>query len=331
MVINMNNKIWALFVNLSFNMWKTHYDGIVWDEELWKHILKTSSDSGINTIVLDVGDGVKYSRHPEISLPDAWDRKRISEEIKRCEDSGIKLIPKLNFSTTHSLWLGDYHRMTSSSVYYKVVKELIEELYEMFQAPKYIHIGMDEENGKFASAYDYVVYRQEELLINDISYICDAVKTLGATPWMWIDPLFNHTDKFSKCIPPEDVVLSPWYYLCFRKEHYTPVESLDNYRETEHYKNGYKYLEDIPEKVEFRQKVLPLMDKGYRYIPCGSNWWHTGRNMHDLVEYFKNGTPNDEQILGYMTAPWKETQMSEKDEFDEAIAELKFAKDKFYK
>ena len=53
--------------------------------------------------------------------------------------------------------------------------------------------------------------------------------------------------------------------------------------------------------------------------------------VDDLVEYFKNLCP-DEQILGYMTAPWASTMPTEKNLlfFEESFRFLKEAKDAFY-
>ncbi len=321
----MNDKIWALFVNLSFNMWLPKNDGIVFNDDFWSYLVEKAAKSGVNTIVLDVGDGIKFDSHPEISLPDAWDRARVSKEIKRCSEFGIKLIPKLNFSTGHCFWLGKYNRMISSDEYYKVCRDLIEELYNIFEAPEYIHIGMDEEVIEFASLSEYVVFRQGELLMHDIKFLIDCVKSTGAAPMMWADCFLDHTDIFIKHIKPGDAILFPWYYLSFKKENYTPVDILPD--ASEHRANGINYVEDLPAKVNFRNKVPKLLEMGYQVIPCGSNWWHTDTNMSELVEYFTKNAPDKNQVKGFMTAPWKKTLPEFKGIFDEALDLLKKAKD----
>ncbi len=321
----MKNKIWALFVNLSFNMWLPKNDGIVFDDGFWSYLIKRASQSGVNTIVLDVGDGVKFDSHPEISLPDAWDRKRVSQEIKRCSDLGIKLIPKLNFSTAHCHWLGEYHRMTSSKVYYDMCRDIITELYDIFESPEYIHIGMDEEVIEFASMSEYVVFRQGELLMHDIKYLIECVKNTGAKPMMWADAFLDHTDDFIKHIKPSDAILFPWYYLSFKKENYTAVDILPDAEERKN--AGIYYVEDLPDKVNFRNKIPKLMELGYSVLPCGSNWWHSDTNLSELVEYFNKNAIDNNQVYGYMTAPWKKTLPEFKDIFDEALDLLKKAKD----
>lgn len=328
-VVKVDNRMWALFVNLSFNMWLPKNDGIVFDDDFWSYIVEKAAKSGVNTIILDVGDGVKFDSHPEISLHDAWDRERVSREIKRLKTLGIKLIPKLNFSTGHCYWLGEYNRMISSKLYYEMCRDVISELYDIFEAPDYIHIGMDEEVIEFASLSEYVVFRQGDLLMHDIKFLIDCVRNTGAKAMMWADGFFDHTDIFTKYIKPEDAILFPWYYLSFKKENYTPVDILPDADEQR--KRGINYIEELPVKVNFRNKLPKLIQMGYDVFPCGSNWWHSDTNMEELVEYFENNATNEMQIKGYMTAPWKKTLPEYKIDFDESLDLLKKVKSKFDK
>lgn len=58
------------------------------------------------------------------------------KEVERLRAMGFEVIPKLNFSTSHDVWLGDYSRMISTPTYYRVCRDLIEEVAEVFK-PKY--------------------------------------------------------------------------------------------------------------------------------------------------------------------------------------------------
>lgn len=91
---------------------------------------------------------------------------------------GFEVIPKLNFSTTHDTWLGEYALMVSTSVYYRVCKELIDEVCELFQ-PRFLHLGMDEEVYENQKDYDYVVIRQNDLWWKDFYYLVDCVEQHG--------------------------------------------------------------------------------------------------------------------------------------------------------
>ncbi len=75
---------------------------------------------GMNRVLIDWGDGVKYDSLPEIAVNGAWSTSQLKKELKTIRKLGLEPIPKLNFSTGHKAWLGPYQRMISSDTYYKV-------------------------------------------------------------------------------------------------------------------------------------------------------------------------------------------------------------------
>ena len=330
-----NKKMWAILVHLSMHQWNKHYDTLPFDDNMWDYIIKESEKAGINTIVLDVGDGVQFASHPEIAMDGAWTKKRVHDEIRKCKAHGITLIPKLNFATTHDFWLGEYARMISTKTYYKVCYDLIKEIYEIFEHPEYIHIGMDEESAKHVAKLQYAVFRQGELYWHDVRFLLDCVHETGAIPWMWSCPLFENVEDYKKYISPDECVLSPWYYNAFRKEHWTPVESraeyVAYYNEGMYKEMGIKYVEEDPFLVNFRNVALPLLKEGFSYIPCASVFNRCDWNTHDLLEYFKDNAP-DEQIFGYITAPWVPTLPTERSMlfYEESFKFLKEAKETIY-
>ncbi|MBQ3553060.1 MAG: hypothetical protein IJA08_00025 [Clostridia bacterium] len=331
----MKEKMWALLVHLGTDLWhgKFCYKNLVFDDLLWNSILEKSQEAGINTIVLDVANGIEYASHPEIATKGAWTRKRVRTEIARCKEKGIALIPKLNFATPHCKWLGEYSRMISTKQYYHVVNDLIKEVYELFEHPEYIHLGMDEEDAKHVAEQELAIYRQGELFWHDLRYFIDCVQDTGAKPWIWSCALFDHPEEYKKHIGVEDAVLSPWYYNAFRKEHWTPISSRSEYvayyNEGEYAKMGIQFVEEDPFLVNFRKVALPLMKEGYHYIPCASVVNKCDYNTEDLVEYFKDNAP-DEQVLGFITAPWFPTIKEFEKDFYDSIKFLKEAKKKFY-
>lgn len=335
----MNNKLWGILVHLSMDMWvgKQNDQPLkeVFDENMWHEIIDEAAASGMNAIVLDIGNGVRFDSHPEIAKEDAYSPDWVRAEVKRCKEKGIALIPKLNFSATHDLWLGEYARMLSTSIYYKVTKDLIEECYELFDHPAYIHIGMDEEDNKHQKSRDYVAYRQGALYMKDLRHLVDCVLATGAMPWFWACPLFDMTEAFVKEFKPEEVVVSPWYYNAFRREHWTPIESRQEYvtyyNEGDYAAMNIRFVEEDPFLVNFRAKALPLMKDGFNYIPCASVFNRCDWNTVDLMEYFRdNGI--DRQILGYVTAPWISTTPTEKNKlfYEESFRFFREAKKEIY-
>ena len=325
----------AILIHLSHGMWKKKDADIYesFEEEAWEAILPLLNEYGVDTVLLDVADAVEYKSHPEISIKNAWSRERVKQELARCRDMGITVIPKINFSAGHDIWLGRYERMLSTPEYYEVCRDLINEVYEMFEQPEYIHLGMDEEGDEHYYGDDaLVLYRRKNLLFKDLRFLVDTVKETGATPWLWMDPLFVDTEKYKAEIG-NDALLSPWYYYGLYPEHFKPIEELkEHFLATyEDFKSrGMTYAEDHPVYVEFREKILPLAaDAGYTYFPCASRYFESWNNADDMVRYFKEGMA-EEKLIGFMTAPWKPMTMKYLETYKENLADLSAAVKKYY-
>ncbi|MBR5156610.1 MAG: hypothetical protein IKW59_02470 [Clostridia bacterium] len=327
-----NEKIWAFLVHLG--TWHRPFSEMPFDEDLWTYILDESEKAGINTIVLDIGGGIDFATHPELTLKGAWSRKRLRDEIKRAREKNIRLIPKFNFATPHDIWLGEYHKMVSTTKYYQVCNDLIKEAYELFEHPEYIHLGMDEEDAKHVKTHELATYRQGELYWHDLRYLVDCVKDTGAMPWVWSCPLFDHPEEYAKHFDADDMVLSPWYYNAFKRENWTPISTrqvyVTYYNEGEYKNMGIEFVEQDPFLVNVRNVAVPLLEKGYKYIPCASVCNKCDCNHDEVVEYFKENTPDD-QLLGFITAPWQSLETQYKQDFADSIKFLKAAKEKFYK
>lgn len=330
----MHDKMWAILVHLGYRMWEDTKDlPFTFDEELWDYIVEESAKIGINTIVLDVGEGLEFSSHPELFAKGGWTRARLRKEIARCEERGIKIIPKLNFSAYHDQWLGEYGEMLSTSLYYKVCADLIRESYEIFHQPEYIHIGMDEEDEYCFRSVEHVNYRKGSLYWHDLRFLLDCVIETGAKPWIWSDPLHYSPEEFCSCVSPDEVLISPWYYHAFKEEHYTPINSrpsiIAHYQRPEYANMKLQFVEEDPINANWCKLTLPYMEKGYNYVPCAGVSSHCDYNTEELVEYYKENAPDD-QVVGYMTAPWYMTEQENKQYFEESFRFLKAAKEKFY-
>ena len=114
------DKIWGALFHLSPDVWTGEWNkqpmSEVFDEAVWLDLIDRAADAGMNTIVIDVANAIRYESHPEIAKEGAYSVDWMREQVKKCREKGIALIPKLNFSTVHDEWLGDYSRMISSSV-----------------------------------------------------------------------------------------------------------------------------------------------------------------------------------------------------------------------
>lgn len=217
--------ILANLLHLSFNMWheadappddlgRWYYHAspkLRFEENLWRELTQRMADGGLNMVVLDLGDAIRYESHPEIAVEDAWSPRRLREEARRLRDMGLELIPKLNFSACHDEWMGPYARCVSTPAYYQVCKDLIAEVIDILEQPRFFHLGMDEETASIQKRRNYVIVRQHELIWHDLLFLIEQVQRCGVRPWMWSDLIWRHEEQFLKHVP-RSVLQSNWYY-----------------------------------------------------------------------------------------------------------------------
>lgn len=301
-------KMWALLVPLSKNWEPDKTERLLFDESVWDAVVEKAAKSGVNTIVFDLLDGIRYDSHPELAMEGAWSPEKMRQEIKRLKKLGIQAIPKLNFSTIHDNWLCEYERMVSTPIYYQVCRDLITEAAEIFDHPKYIHLGMDEEDAKHAKYSALAVYRHKDLLWHDLQFYFDCVRATGATPWIWSDPCFQYPEEFRQQIQTGDLVLSPWMYNAIYPDHLTPVSSrqayIDYYAQEPYASMNIQYVEDDPFIVQFMEQALPCVNDGYSVIPCVSTVNGCCYNALDMLQYFKENA-DPKLVLGFITSPWQ--------------------------
>ena len=285
------NLIWGNLIHLSYNMWcdrlpekwgnyssdQLHYvqvsDNLRFDEKLWHDITDKMAEAGMNMVVIDVGDGIQFASHPEISVKNAWTPAKLGKELARLRSMGLEPIPKLNFSTGHDQWLHEYSRMVSTPVYYKVCAELIAEVTSLFGNPRFFHLGYDEENFGNQRSYSIAIVRQHELWWHDFNFFNKTVEDLGCRPWIWSDFAWDHPEDFYGKMPG-NVLQSNWYYNPdFSK---TDQKAINTFRELEKH--------------------------GYDQIPTGSNW-DSPDNFGNLVKWCLKEIPGP-RLKGFLQTPW---------------------------
>ena len=190
------------------------------DREVWNNIVDKCARRGYTGILLDVGNGIKFKSHPEIADKAAWSVEETKAEVKRLKELGIKLMPKLNFSAAHDYWLGEYRRHRSTPEYYKVCKDLIEEVYEIFDSPEYFHLGLDEEFPDMANSSNG--YRTGEALFKDFRYMIDCVRNLGGKFLMFSSTCMHNLDLWEKYIP-QDATFTIGQYYEFQESRWTKI------------------------------------------------------------------------------------------------------------
>lgn len=302
-----NKRIWSLLLHLGQNMWgdaPTAYtppvDYMTWDDSFWKEVTEQASKSGLNMIVIDLGEAIKYDSHPELATKNAWSVEKLREDLARMRSLGLEPIPKLNFSTCHDLWLGEYARMVSTPKYYEVCADLIKEVNEIFDHPRFFHLGYDEETYWHQETYDYIVIRQGELWKHDFLFFINECEKNQVRPWIWADYYWHHKDFFDWA--PKSIVMSNWYY------------SADFDLNTKDEDNA-NYL----------QTFIDLDKAGYDQIPTGSNW-SCDENFPLLVDFCKKNL-SPERTLGYLQTNW---HFEHKDPKQHILNSIKIEKESIY-
>ena len=329
--------IWGLFATLGHNMWAKEATTLTFSEDAWRKVTDAAQKGGINTIILDLGEGVAWESHPELAAIGAWDRKKIKSEVLRLREMGINLVPKMNFSTCHDLWLKQYRLELGKPIYYQTVRDLILEAYDLFLQPEYIHLGMDEEGDltNIVCGYpDPIRFRKRDMLWRDLNWMLNVVRSTGATPWIWADFCVNHMhDDFLKNVKSDDLLMSPWYYNAIKPEHFELlVEGTDKYINAQRYPYNHmnlKYEEDRPLLKMCRQYMAEAAQLGYDIVPCTSDVFKCPYNTEDVFEHIIENAPAD-KVKGFMTAPWVHTLDDGADEIIHNIELLSAAKKKYF-
>ena len=285
---------WGYMLKLSTHMWEdessaprgwylkppyTECNNV--DLDVWDSTVAFLGECKYNLVLIDVGDGIKYESHPEISAPDAWDKDFLKKKLDEMRALGIEPIPKLNFSTGHDTWLKEYRRMVSTSIYYRVCADLIREVCEVFGYPKLFHIGFDEEGAQNQASNDMIVVRQKDLWWHDLFFFAKECEKHGARPWMWSDYMWWNEQTFLSNMP-KSILQSNWFY--------GPFMDRDPSRKSYSYQRGYALLEE----------------HGYDQILTGSTWT-VDDNLYQTVAHGKIALKDSPRIKGYLAAPWQFT------------------------
>jgi len=303
--------IWTYLIHLSYNMWADrdlpepeaeHVSAkpyLRFDLDLWNELEQKMADAGINMVVIDLGDGIRYQSHPEIAVRGAWMTDQLKQEVTRLRRMGIEPIPKLNFSTAHDAWLGPYSRCVSTDTYYAVCRDLIAEVIEIFDRPRFFHLGMDEETAVHQRNYEYLVVRQFDLWWRDLSFFIEQVEKGSSRAWVWSDYLWHHPEMFWRKMP-KSVLQSNWYY-------------------------GGSFSESVAEVEAY----VELDSHGYDQIPTGSNW-SAQTNFEGTVDFcVENIAP--ERLLGFLQTVWRPTLKAYREQHIQAIEQVARAKSKLEK
>ena len=281
----------------------TAADHVRFDEGVFDRITDRMIAKGLNTVVIDLEEALYYPSHPELAVKGTWDVERFRRKLAQLRAKGLEPIPKLNFSTAHDIWLKEYHRMVSTPKYYQVVQDVIADVIEIFDTPRYFHIGFDEETVKHQSKHSIAIVRQGDLWWHDFLFIVKAIEKRGVRAWCWSDYIWHHKDVFLKRMP-RSVLQSNWYY-------------------------GHMFDPNLPLKKDLElnpvNAYLEMEKAGFDQVPTGSNW-SVDDSMRETVKFCRDNIA-PERLKGFLAAPWVKTlpqfEKLHEEQVDQVAAEIR--------
>ena len=265
-------------------------DHCKFEDALWNKLVDRMVEKKMNLVVIDLGEFPIYPSHPELQVKGSRSPDWIRGEVRRLKSLGLEPVPKLNFSTAHDAWLKFYGRMVTTEPYYKVCRDVIRDAAEMFDHPRFLHIGYDEERA--SHQHGYQVVRTDEVWWHDFLWFVKTVEDAGMRPWMWSDYGWKHPEFVEKC--PKSVVQNNWYY----------DEWLDGF--------DLAAMKPDAKSRPLVELFLKLDKAGYDQVPCASPWMSPDREkvkasndgcMADMVKFCRANLSPD-RLKGYLMAPW---------------------------
>ncbi len=279
-IIN-GSPMWATLLHLGTNMWgkKGEYhpypysDTLKTDMKLWRELTSELPKHGFNTVLIDMGEGVKLESHPELAVSGSLDKKEFAEELSRLRSLGLTPLPKFNFSNAHNAWLQDYALMVGTETYNKVCRDIVEETIDIFDKPEFFHLGLEEEN-QYQEYFDVKIMRAPNKKTEDAKALFKVCFDNDVRPWMWVDfksvEDFGGEEAFRKNIS-KDVLMSNYHYGL------------------------------IQENIPWVRFYRTLEEWGYDQVPTCSTYTMSD-NDRWTMEYCKEHLTNT--LCGYMTASW---------------------------
>jgi len=230
-----------------------------------------------NQLLIEAEHGVAWKSHPEIVSKAALDPAEVTALVKFAKKHYFKVTPLVQ-TMGHGAWMFRYKNNldfaedpTRPDVYcplnpksYKFVFDVMDEAYEIFDHPEYIHIGHDEHDNynPFPVHPECKAVGDERLYYMDTIQIYHHLKSKGIKCMMWTDELEGKSFHPYLDALPRDIIMCTW-----------------NYRDMAEFRS-----------VEFLQK------KGFPVLGCT---WSRPANIVNFSKWAEN-----QKALGMMYTTW---------------------------
>jgi hypothetical protein len=187
------------------------------DLEVGLEVVDAMAEAGLNLLVVDCADGLRYRSHPKLRRHYTVPMGALRELRRRAGQNGIDVAPKLNFAQSgvhcHNHWFRPYNNLFDNEEYWERAFRLVDEVIDAARSARYFHIGMDEDH-----------WRGIRLYVKAVKTLRDGLKERGLQTLMWNDSACGwpaaevHKEKSLAAEErgPKDVVHVVWDYARVR-------------------------------------------------------------------------------------------------------------------
>jgi hypothetical protein len=182
------------------------------DMKLAVEVIDAMAESGLNLLVIDCADGVRYHTHRELARPYSIPRADLRKLVARARRNDIEVVPKLNFAQSalhqHNHWFRPHHHKFDSPEYWQLAFELVDELIGMCEPERFFHIGMDEDHD-----------RSHAQFAKAITTLDEGIKERALQTVMWKDEqtyaaadVHKEKSRAAEKVISRDIVQVVWHY-----------------------------------------------------------------------------------------------------------------------
>lgn len=214
----MREKMLAYHFDLKRAMWRRQYmDAMVDRLKAW----------GFNTIVCEVEDKLRFSRHPAIVHPDAPPHRETRDFVASCRVKGVEVVPLVQ-SLGHAEYVvgkpqyahlretpeaeDQYDPLSEEAR--SLILELFDEVIDVMQPAEFFHMGGDETWSLGKSEKCAPLVRRigiGGLYLRHMLPLFEHVRSRGLRPMIWADIVLSHPEVIPEV--PDYVVMVDWDYF----------------------------------------------------------------------------------------------------------------------
>jgi hypothetical protein len=194
-------------------------------------------------------DQIQWKSDPDIATGFAMSQADVKEDIAYAKKHFLDVTPQIS-TLGHTNWIyfkghhldiaedpkHPYAYCPSNQKSYDYIFKILDEAIELFDHPKYLHIGHDEvfgPNAQFPCDAECKKKTVADLFIGDTIKIHDYLKSKGVKTMMWGDMMLSPGSCIDACTMPDpkqaeqvrksipkDIVVTDWHYLQGKPEDY---------------------------------------------------------------------------------------------------------------